>query len=130
MIWLVALGGALGSVSRFLLGPAIQRALGFTYPFGTFPFGTLFINVAGSLIVGIVAGLATDGGTLSPEARTFLAIGFCGGFTTFSTFGLETVVLLEAGQVGRAGAYIIASVALSVTAAFLGLLAARQFLSR
>jgi CrcB protein len=130
MIWLVALGGALGSVSRFLLGPAIQRGLGFSYPFGTFPFGTLFINVAGSLIVGIVAGLAADGATVSPQVRAFLAVGFCGGFTTFSAFSFETVALIEGGQLGRAGAYIIASVALSVTAAWIGLLTARQLLQR
>ena len=125
MIWLVALGGALGSVSRFLLGPAIHRALGFT-----FPFGTLFINIIGSLILGVVVGLAVDGGTVSPQARAFLAIGFCGGFTTFSAFSFETFTLLEGGQLGRAGAYVAASVLLSVTAAWLGLLAARQLLPR
>jgi CrcB protein len=125
MIWLVALGGALGSVSRFLLGPAIQRAFGFT-----FPFGTLFINVAGSFILGIVAATAIEGNALSPNSRAFLGIGFCGGFTTFSAFSLETLGLIEGGQIGRAGAYVIASVALSVTAAWLGLLTGRQLLPR
>lgn len=125
MIWLVALGGALGSVSRFLVGPAIQRAFGFT-----FPFGTLFINILGSFILGIVAEIAIEGGPISPNGRAFLGIGFCGGFTTFSAFSLETVALFEGGQVGRAGAYVIASVALSVTAAWLGLLTARQLLPR
>ena len=65
---------------------------------------------------------------MSPNGRAFLGIGFCGGFTTFSAFSLETVALFEGGQMGRAGAYVIASVALSVTAAFLGLVAARQLL--
>lgn len=125
MIWLVALGGALGSVSRFLLGPAIHRAFGFT-----FPYGTLVINILGSLMLGVVAGLAIDGGTVSPQARAFLAIGFCGGFTTFSAFSFETISLLEGGHLGRAGAYVIASVALSLTAGWLGLLAARQLLPR
>jgi CrcB protein len=124
MIWLIALGGAVGSVSRFLVGPAIQRAFGFT-----FPFGTLFINVVGSFILGVVAATAIEGGSLSPNGRAFLGIGFCGGFTTFSAFSLETVALLEGGQVGRASAYVIASVALSVSAAFLGLVAARQVLA-
>lgn len=125
MIWLVALGGALGSVCRFLLGPAIQRALG-----ATFPFGTLFINVTGSFILGIVAGLAIEGGSVSPNARAFLAIGFCGGFTTFSAFSLETIVLLEGGQVARGTAYVMASVVCSVLAAWLGILAARHLLAR
>ena len=125
MIWLVALGGALGSVSRFLLGPAIQRSLGMA-----FPFGTLFINVAGALVLGIVAGLAIDGGTVSPNARAFIGIGFCGGFTTFSAFSFETVALLEGGHAGRAGAYVAASVVFSVIAAWLGLVTARQLLQR
>ncbi len=123
MIWLVALGGALGSVGRFLLGPVIHKAFGFT-----FPFGTLFINILGSFILGAVVGLAVDGGPVSPQARAFLAIGFCGGFTTFSAFSFETVTLLEGGQLGRAGAYVLASVVLSVTAAWIGLLTARQLL--
>ena len=125
MIWLVALGGALGSVSRFLVGPAIQRAFGFT-----FPFGTLLINIVGSFILGVVAEIAIEGGPMSPQGRAFVGIGFCGGFTTFSAFSLETVALLEGGQVGRASAYVMASVALSVSAAFLGLVAARQVLAR
>ena len=90
MIWLVALGGALGSVSRFLVGPAIQRAFGFT-----FPFGTLFINVVGSFILGVVAEIAIEGGPLSAKGRAFVGIGFCGGFTTFSAFSLESVALFE-----------------------------------
>lgn len=125
MIWLVALGGALGSVCRFLVGPAIQRAFGFS-----FPFGTLFINIVGSFILGVVAEIAIEGGPLSPNGRAFIGIGFCGGFTTFSAFSLETVALFEGGQVGRASAYVMASVVLSVTAALLGLVAARQVLAR
>lgn len=123
MIWLVALGGALGSVSRFLLGPAIQRAFSIT-----FPVGTLFINVAGSLLLGVVAGLAI-GGTVSPNARAFLAIGFCGGFTTFSAFSLETILLLESGHVARGTAYILSSVVLSVLAAWIGMITARQLMA-
>ena len=125
MIWLVALGGALGSVSRYLIGPAIQRAFGFT-----FPFGTLFINIAGSFVLGVIAEMAIEGAPLSANGRAFVGVGFCGGFTTFSAFSLETVALFEGGQLGRAGAYVVASVALSVTAAFLGLVAARQVLAR
>jgi fluoride exporter len=124
MIWLVALGGALGSVSRFLLGPALQRAFD-----ATFPVGTLFINIMGSLILGFVMRLAIEGANVTPEARAFIAIGFCGGFTTFSTFSYETIRLLEDGEGGRALMYVLASVLLSLAAAFLGLVAARELLA-
>jgi CrcB protein len=124
MIWLVALGGALGSVSRFLLGPALQRAFN-----STFPVGTLAINILGSLILGFVMRLAVEGVNVTPEARAFIAVGFCGGFTTFSTFSYETIRLLEDGEGWRAATYILASVLLSVAAAFLGLVAARELLA-
>jgi CrcB protein len=124
MIWLVALGGALGSVSRFLLGPAIQRALN-----ATFPVGTLLINVLGSLILGFLLGLAAEGVDVSPETRAFVAVGFCGGFTTFSTFSYEAIRLLEDGEGSRAALYILASVVLSLAAAFVGLAAARQLIA-
>lgn len=124
MIWLVALGGALGSVSRFLLGPALQRALD-----ATFPVGTLFINVTGSLVLGFVMRLAIDGASVTPEARAFLAIGFCGGFTTFSTFSYEAIRMLEDGEGWRALIYVLASVLLSLGAAFLGVVAARELLA-
>ena len=124
MIWLVALGGALGSVSRFLLGPAIQRALN-----ATFRVGTLLINVLGSLILGFLLGLAAEGVDVSPETRAFVAVGFCGGFTTFSTFSYEAIRLLEDGEGSRAALYILASVVLSLAAAFVGLAAARQMVA-
>jgi CrcB protein len=124
MIWLVALGGALGSVSRFLLGPALQRAFN-----ATFPVGTLFINILGSLILGFVMRLTVEGVNVTPEARAFIAIGFCGGFTTFSTFTYEAMRLLEDGEGSRAALYILASVLLSLGAAFVGLVAARELLA-
>ena len=124
MIWLVALGGALGSVSRFLLGPALQRAFN-----ATFPVGTLFINILGSLILGFVMRLTIEGVNVTPEARAFIAIGFCGGFTTFSTFTYEALRLLEDGEGSRAALYILASVLLSLGAAFVGLVAARELLA-
>jgi CrcB protein len=124
MIWLVALGGALGSVSRFLLGPALQRAFD-----ATFPVGTLFINILGSLILGFVMRLAVEGVNVTPEARAFIAVGFCGGFTTFSTFSFEAMRLLEDGEGSRAAVYVMASVLLSLAAAFLGLVAARELMA-
>ena len=124
MIWLVALGGALGSVSRFLLGPALQRAFD-----ATFPVGTLFINILGSLILGFVMRLAVEGVNVTPEARAFIAVGFCGGFTTFSTFSFEAMRLLEDGEGWRAAMYVFASVLLSLAAAFVGLVAARELMA-
>ena len=124
MIWLVALGGALGSVSRFLLGPALQRLLD-----TTFPVGTLFINVTGSLILGFVTRLAIEGVHVTPEARAFIAVGFCGGFTTFSTFSYEAIQLLEDGAGWRAFLYVGTSVMLSLGAAFVGMVAARELLA-
>ncbi len=124
MIWIVALGGALGSVGRYLMGPALQRAFG-----ATFPVGTLFVNVLGSLVLGFVMRLAVEGVSLTPEARAFVAIGFCGGFTTFSTFTYEAMRLLEDGEGWRAALYISASVLLSLAAAFIGLVAARELVA-
>ncbi len=124
MIWLVALGGALGSVSRFLMGPALQRAFN-----ATFPVGTLLINILGSLVLGFVMRLAIEGVSVTPEARAFIAVGFCGGFTTFSTFSYEAIRLLEDGEGWRAAAYIVASVMLSLLAAFVGLVAARELVA-
>lgn len=118
MLFFIALGGAAGTLARFGLGGLAQR---FT-PF--FPFGTLTINVVGSLLLGFLMRylLAT---TASPELRAALTIGLCGGFTTFSTFSYETATLLESGNYGRAGIYIAASVLLSLIAVFAGFAIAR-----
>lgn len=125
MIWYVALGGALGSVGRFLLGPLVQRAFG-----ASFPVGTLVINIFGSLLLGFIAGLAITDGLVSANARAFLAVGLCGGFTTFSAFSLETLSLAEGGQRGTALLYVVASVLLSVTATWIGMVVARVATSR
>ncbi|HET7041248.1 MAG TPA: fluoride efflux transporter CrcB [Gemmatimonadales bacterium] len=114
MIWYVALGSAIGGVSRFLLVPWAQRFFA-----AGFPGGTLVVNVLGSLVIGAVLRLAGDQ-AITPETRIFLTVGVCGGFTTFSSFSAENLELLQAGQWGRAGIYIVASVALSVFAAGLG----------
>jgi CrcB protein len=84
MIWLVALGGALGSVARYLLGAQIQQRAGVT-----FPVGTRIINMTGSLVLGSLLRYALGTELVGPEARALLAIGFCGGYTTFSTFSCE-----------------------------------------
>jgi len=121
MLLYVALGSAIGGVSRYLLGGLVQRMLD-----TTFPAGTLLVNVTGSFLLGAIIRYALETPSLTPEVRAFLTIGFCGGYTTFSTFSYETMALLEDGQWARAGVYITASVILSLIATFLGLALARQ----
>jgi fluoride exporter len=123
LVWYVAVGSALGGVARFLLGTLIQRAS------GTFPSGTLVVNVAGSLLLGFLLRYALGSVAVSPETRAFLTTGFCGGFTTFSTFSYETIALLEEGQHQRAAVYIALSVVLSLAACLAGVIIAREVLA-
>jgi len=92
-LW-VGCGGFLGSAARYLLGGLLNRMA----PQALFPFETLVINVSGCLAIGLLAGFAEARGVFSPEARAFLLIGILGGFTTFSTFGYETLQLFRDGQ--------------------------------
>ncbi len=115
----VALGGALGSVARFVLGALFPRAA------SGFPWATLCINVIGSFFLGFLLRYFAQS-DVHPALRLGLTIGFCGGFTTFSTFSLETVRLMQTGQSTRATMYVVASVLLSVVATFAGLFAGRQ----
>jgi fluoride exporter len=121
MLLYVAFGSALGGVSRYLLAGLIQRSLD-----TTFPTGTLLINISGSFVLGAILRYAIETPTLSPEVRALLTIGFCGGYTTFSTFSYETVAMLEDGEWARAGLYVGASVLLSLVGVFLGLALARE----
>ncbi|MEL6289415.1 MAG: fluoride efflux transporter CrcB [Pseudomonadota bacterium] len=114
-----AAGGAIGAALRFLVGAATTRMFGIG-----FPWGTLTVNVLGSLGMGLLIGLlATRGGDAA--LRTFLAIGILGGFTTFSAFSLDVVTLLERRATGAAAGYVAASVTLSVAGLMLGLWLAR-----
>jgi CrcB protein len=123
MIWYIAVGSAIGGVSRYLVGGLLQRLAG-----GTFPAGTLLINITGSFLLGFVLRYGVETTTLTPEVRAFLTVGFCGGYTTFSTFSYETVALAEDGQWTRAALYIALSVGISLVATFLGLVAARELI--
>ena len=117
----VAVGGALGTLARFRLANAV---LALTGP--KFPWGTLLINVLGSFVIsffGMLTG-ASQRWPLSYEARLFVMVGLCGGFTTFSSFSLQTVELIRTGQTGRACAYAAASVVLCLIACGLGMSAA------
>lgn len=120
-VLLVALGGALGSVARYLAGlwllPATSGGL------AGIPLATLLVNVAGSLLIGLLIGWFPTGA--SPEGslpwlRLLLATGFCGGFTTFSAFSAETLTLLTGGRVARAATYGLLTVGLGLTATWLG----------
>jgi len=124
MIWFIALGGALGSICRFLLTGVVQRQLG-----TDFPFGTLVVNVTGSLLLGVLLRYSLDTPGVSPEMRGLLATGFCGGYTTFSTFSYETMALLQAGDYRRAGGYALASVVVSLLAMFAGFELARVLIA-
>lgn len=119
MLWYVAAGSALGGVGRWLLGGAVQRLN------PGFPVGTLAVNVLGAFLVGLVLRFSLASPDVSPEVRTFLTIGVCGGFTTFSTFSWETLALLEEGAWGRAGANVLLSVILCLLAVGLGSAAGR-----
>lgn len=111
----VALGGALGSVLRYTVQGWVQRLAG-----ESFPLGTLAVNVAGCLLVGIAAGLFAGSGYLREEYRVGLMVGILGGFTTFSSFGLETYALASAGQLRLALLNITLSCALGLTAVWIG----------
>ena len=122
--WAIAFGAAVGGVSRYYLSAAVQHRMG-----STFPWGTLLINVTGSLILGFVMryALATPG--VSVEMRALLTTGFCGGYTTFSTYSYETATLLEDGQLGRAGTYALASVLLALAGTIGGFALAREVIA-
>jgi CrcB protein len=107
----VAVGGAVGSVARYLM------SIGAGKLFGTeFPWGTLIINITGSFLIGAFIGLFATKWNLSQSVRIFLTVGICGGYTTFSTYSLDAWYLIERGEAWTSLAYMLASVVLSVTA--------------
>jgi fluoride exporter len=116
-VWvLLAAGGAVGALARFTVAKAVYRE-----SHGTFPSGTLAVNVLGSFLLGlVVTGLATS--PFSAQLGALLAIGFLGDFTTFSTFSYEAVMLGRDGQWPRAAIYVLGSIALGLTAALAGLI--------
>jgi CrcB protein len=111
LILAVAIGGAIGSVARYLVGIGSGKLFGVG-----FPWGTLIINVTGSFLIGAFVGLFATKWDLPQAARVFLTVGICGGYTTFSTFSLDAWYLIERGQTVASAAYMIGSVVLSVAA--------------
>jgi fluoride exporter len=125
LLWYVALGSAVGGASRFALSTFVQQRAS-----SAFPFGTLIVNITGSLILGFVLRYALASPSVSAEMRALLTTGFCGGYTTFSTFSYETIKLIEDGNSRQAGGYVLASVVLSLIATFVGILLAGQLVAR
>jgi len=117
MLFWIALGGAAGSVSRYVLGGAAQKLAG-----APFPIGTLLVNVTGCFLIGILSQHYMNVQT-HPAMRAALITGFCGGFTTFSAFSLETVGLFGGGEYLKATAYVVLSVICSLLATFAGMAA-------
>lgn len=121
-LFLVGLGGAVGSICRYLLNVGAARALGPGYP-----YGTLAANVSGGLAMGLLVGvLAHRGGADQERIRLLLAVGVLGGFTTFSSYSLETARMIETRQYVQALGYGLGSVVLAVSAVFAGLILARR----
>jgi CrcB protein len=112
----VALGGALGSLARYFVAGAVQSA---AWP--GFPWGIFVVNISGGFLMGVIVELGALKLHLDPQLRAFLTVGILGGYTTFSTFSLDSVLLIQRGAWGTAGAYMVGSTVLSVLALFAGL---------
>jgi CrcB protein len=114
---LIGTGGFIGSISRFLTSRFMQNH----FP-SAFPFGTFFVNIAGCLLLGLIYGFSERSSLLTPGWKMFLTVGFCGGFTTFSTFANENLALLRDGDFFHFILYTGLSVFLGITATFFGVI--------
>jgi len=122
-LW-IAVGGALGSMARYWCTGAAERLFG-----ETFPWGTLLINIFGSFVIGFFVALTSpEGGryVVDPNVRAFVTVGICGGYTTFSAFSLQAMVLMQEGEWPQAGGYVLGSVLLCLIGVWLGHLLAVQ----
>jgi CrcB protein len=119
---LVGTGGFLGSVSRFLASRFMQN----NFP-SAFPFGTFFVNISGCFLIGLIYGLSERSTLLTSGWKLFLAVGFCGGFTTFSAFANENLALLRDGEFFQFMLYTGLSVILGIVATFTGVLITKIF---
>jgi CrcB protein len=122
LILIIGTGSFIGGVSRFLASRYIQNTV-----ISGFPYGTLFVNILGCLLIGIFYGMSERGNFLSAEMRLFLTVGFCGGFTTFSTFASENLSLLKDGNFFYFALYTALSVFLGLMATYFGNLITKIF---
>ena len=120
-IMAIAAGGAIGALLRYWTSVAVHSRLG-----SGFPYGTLVVNVIGSLLMGFLYIWLLERMSVGPAVRAFLTIGLLGALTTFSTFSVETLALLESGQPTKAALNVLLSVVICILAAALGIFAARQ----
>ncbi|HEX7654087.1 MAG TPA: fluoride efflux transporter CrcB [Verrucomicrobiae bacterium] len=122
--FLVGLGSALGGILRFWLSGVVANRFG-----QSFPWGTILVNITGCLVIGFFNTLTSTDGRfmMSPASRTFFMIGICGGYTTFSSFSLQTLNLMEEGEWWRAGGNVVISVVFCLVGVWLGHLLAAQF---
>ncbi len=118
---MIASGGALGALLRFWSSQWVHSVMG-----RGFPYGTLLVNIVGSLLMGFMFVMLLERFNLGPEWRGLIMIGFLGAFTTFSTFSLETLHLLNSGELLKAGLNVVLSVVLCIAAVWLGMLVGRQ----
>ena len=127
----VAIGSAVGGLARYALGGWLQRRLDGSLPRAgalPFPVGTLIVNVTGSFLLGLFVVAISRRGEDAGALRLLLAVGFCGGYTTFSTFSADTVALMEQGAGTMAAMNVVASVALALLATFAGVMIGRILL--
>ena len=124
IILAIAVGGAVGAVSRYLMMFQVMRAMGVA-----FPYGTLAVNVVGSFIIGLIIEVLASRFEISPELRALLVTGFLGSFTTFSTFSLDMANLVERGDAMTAVGYAIVSVVGCILAVFAGLYLGRMLVA-
>jgi len=118
---IIAAGGAIGAVFRFMVSNGVHNLMG-----RGFPYGTLTVNVIGSFVMGLSYVMLIERLNVSPEWRAFIVVGLLGAFTTFSTFSIETLVLIENSELSKAMLNVLLSVLLCVMGSWLGLILGRQ----
>jgi CrcB protein len=122
LILIVGSGGFIGTIFRFLSNEMMKKFIT-----SNFPFGTLLVNIIGCLLIGVIFGLIDKGKLLEPELRLFLTTGICGGFTTFSAFSVENIIMLRNGDFFYVFAYLGLSILLGFTATYLGMISMNWF---